>query len=181
MSDITERLRARRVTRWVHATGQAPQASGYSVDAECQEAADAIESRDATIAELRSAFETATRQLGEWAEAMRKTVDERDKLRAQVEALQQKAKRCGGENCMGHRVDGVANWVREERLIECQKQVEALRDQRPLSKSTRLDALRFRTLIETSPGCLCFMGQDYRTADAFRAAIDAARSQEDKG
>ena len=65
-----------------------------------------------------------------------------------------------------------------DRCDALEKELQALRDQRPLSKSTRLDALRFRMLIDTSPGCLCFMGQDYSTAEEFRAAIDAYRSQE---
>ena len=43
MTDIVERLRARRVTRWVHATGQTPHHSGYTEDQECIEAADEIE------------------------------------------------------------------------------------------------------------------------------------------
>ena len=34
------------------------------------------------------------------------------------------------------------------------------------------DSVRFRILCETSP-VLCFMGQDYSSAEEFRAAIDA--------
>ena len=43
MNDIVKRLRERRVTRWVHNTGETPRAEGYSTDTECQEAAAEIE------------------------------------------------------------------------------------------------------------------------------------------
>lgn len=43
MSDIVERLRARQVTNWVHATGQTPRASGKRTDPLCAAAADEIE------------------------------------------------------------------------------------------------------------------------------------------
>ena len=36
---LADALDERRVTRWVHATVETPQASGYSVDAECAQAA----------------------------------------------------------------------------------------------------------------------------------------------
>jgi hypothetical protein len=36
---LAERLERRRLTRWVHATGETPQASGYVVDQDCAEAA----------------------------------------------------------------------------------------------------------------------------------------------
>ena len=42
------------------------------------------------------------------------------------------------------------------------------------AEAMRADARRFRALIDTAPGCLCFQGQDYRTGDEFRAAIDTA-------
>ncbi|WP_129448156.1 hypothetical protein [Methylibium sp. Pch-M] len=48
--DIAARLRERRVTRWVHATGETPKASGYALDAECSEAADEIEQLRAALA-----------------------------------------------------------------------------------------------------------------------------------
>ena len=53
MSDIVERLRARQVTNWVHATGQTPRASGKRTDPLCAAAADEIERLTAEVAGLR--------------------------------------------------------------------------------------------------------------------------------
>lgn len=53
MSDIVERLRARQVTNWVHATGQTPRASGKRTDPLCAAAADEIERLRAEVAGLR--------------------------------------------------------------------------------------------------------------------------------
>lgn len=53
MSDIVERLRARQVTNWVHATGQTPRASGKRTDPLCAAAADEIERLRAEAAGLR--------------------------------------------------------------------------------------------------------------------------------
>lgn len=44
--------------------------------------------------------------------------------------------------------------------------------------STRQDAARFKTLIETSPNALCFMGEVYPDAESFRAAIDAMQKEQ---
>jgi hypothetical protein len=52
VDDIVKRLRERRITRWIHSTGQTPQASGYAVDAECNEAADTIERLRAALRDL---------------------------------------------------------------------------------------------------------------------------------
>jgi hypothetical protein len=43
MTDITTQLRARRVTRWIHATGETPVAAGFAHDTLCGLAADEIE------------------------------------------------------------------------------------------------------------------------------------------
>lgn len=93
MSDITERLRARRLTRWINATGQTPQASGYSVDAECQEAADVIESLRAEVAVLQMACSRWERALEHGADRIRNAENESDSLRAEVEALKADAGR----------------------------------------------------------------------------------------
>ena len=53
MTDIVERLRARQVTNWVHATGQTPRASGKRTDPLCAAAADEIERLRAEVAGLR--------------------------------------------------------------------------------------------------------------------------------
>ena len=61
MTDIVERLRARRVTRWVHAPGDTPKARGYSNDYECLEAAAEIERLraecDALLVQVKQADE----------------------------------------------------------------------------------------------------------------------------
>jgi hypothetical protein len=43
MTDITDRLRARRVTNWIHSTGETPVAAGLAHDTLCCLAADEIE------------------------------------------------------------------------------------------------------------------------------------------
>ncbi len=61
MSDIVERLRARQVTNWVHATGQTPRASGKRTDPLCAAAADEIERLRAEVAGLRDFVEHVRR------------------------------------------------------------------------------------------------------------------------
>ncbi len=61
MSDIVERLRARQVTNWVHATGQTPRASGKRTDPLCAAAADEIERLRAEVAQLREWLEADAR------------------------------------------------------------------------------------------------------------------------
>lgn len=39
----------------------------------------------------------------------------------------QELQKCGRENCMGFRVDGAATWVRQERLLELQREVDRQR------------------------------------------------------
>ena len=67
MSDIVERLRARQVTNWVHATGQTPRASGKRTDPLCAAAADEIERLRAEVAGLREDAE----RYREWKRAFR--------------------------------------------------------------------------------------------------------------
>jgi len=62
MSDIVERLRARQVTNWVHATGQTPRASGKRTDPLCAAAADEIERLRAEVAGLRAALGAIDRE-----------------------------------------------------------------------------------------------------------------------
>ena len=56
-----ERLRARQVTNWVHATGQTPRASGKRTDPLCAAAADEIERLRAEVAGLRDFVEHVRR------------------------------------------------------------------------------------------------------------------------
>ena len=50
-----------------------------------------------------------------------------DMCLATIRALQAQLARCGGDNCMGFQVDGVATWVRAERLAEAEQEAERLR------------------------------------------------------
>lgn len=47
---------------------------------------------------------------------------------AEVAKLRAQVAKCGGENCMGYRVDGVMQWVREERLHAANREVAKLRE-----------------------------------------------------
>jgi hypothetical protein len=53
---LAERLERRRLTRWVHATGETPRASGYVVDQDCAEAAAELRRLHAENAELLEAL-----------------------------------------------------------------------------------------------------------------------------
>jgi hypothetical protein len=66
MTDITTQLRARRVTRWVHGTGESPVAAGLANDTLCCLAADEIErlraERDALTRMVRGVYQTMKEQ-----------------------------------------------------------------------------------------------------------------------
>jgi hypothetical protein len=67
MTDITTRLRQRLITHWIQGTGETPHASGYSVDKECQEAADEIERLRELVAERCPCGDRAAAACpGEW-------------------------------------------------------------------------------------------------------------------
>ena len=53
---LAERLERRRLTRWVHATGETPRASGYMVDQDCAEAAAELRRLHAVNQELLEAL-----------------------------------------------------------------------------------------------------------------------------
>ena len=66
MTDITTQLRARRVTRGVHGTGESPVAAGLANDTLCCLAADEIErlraERDALTRMVRGVYQTMKEQ-----------------------------------------------------------------------------------------------------------------------
>lgn len=67
---LIDRLRDRRVTRWVHGTGETPRSDGYAVDVDCQEAADEIEQLRAVVAHAANeieALDDETAQIQAWA------------------------------------------------------------------------------------------------------------------
>jgi hypothetical protein len=59
---LAERLERRRLTRWVHATGETPRASGYVVDQDCAEAAAELRRLHDLNGELLEALKLAVRQ-----------------------------------------------------------------------------------------------------------------------
>ena len=59
---LADALAERRVTRWVHSTGEIPRADGYRVDVECFEAAIELRRLHAEVERLREALEYAVRQ-----------------------------------------------------------------------------------------------------------------------
>ncbi len=77
------------------------------------------EAHDLAIADLE-------RQLAEAQDAMEKALVVELGLRAELAKVQGKLEHCGQENCMGYRLSDAANWVREERLIEAQKKLDAV-------------------------------------------------------
>jgi hypothetical protein len=54
---LADALDERRVTRWVHATGDTPRAAGYAVDVECAQAAAELRRLHEVNAELVEALE----------------------------------------------------------------------------------------------------------------------------
>jgi hypothetical protein len=53
---LADRLERRRLTHWVHATGETPRASGYVVDQDCAEAAAELRRLHAVNQELMEAL-----------------------------------------------------------------------------------------------------------------------------
>ena len=66
MTDITTQLRARRVTNWVHSTGETPVAAGLANDTLCGLAADEIErlmaERDALTRMVKGVYQNMKEQ-----------------------------------------------------------------------------------------------------------------------
>jgi hypothetical protein len=66
MTDITTQLRARRVTNWIHGTGETPVAAGLAHDTLCCLAADEIErlmaERDALKRMVRGVYQNMKEQ-----------------------------------------------------------------------------------------------------------------------
>jgi hypothetical protein len=91
---LADALDERRVTRWVHATGETPKASGYAVDAECAQAAAELRRLHAEVEEqcrlngMGSEREAALMaQVERKSEAIQRLWKERDELRAVNEEL----------------------------------------------------------------------------------------------
>jgi hypothetical protein len=74
---LADALDERRVTRWVHATGETPKASGYAVDAECAQAAAELRRLHAVNEELLEALKA---MLAIWEDRS----DASDKARAAI-------------------------------------------------------------------------------------------------
>lgn len=92
MSDITERLRSRVVNRWIHATGQTPQASGYAPDADCTEAADTIEA-------LRAEVEAQKQDAAHWREMLRRYHAASQRVYASIGSVDGAEQRAAADAC----------------------------------------------------------------------------------
>lgn len=87
---LADKLEQRRQIRWVHSTGGSPRSDGLQLDALCMEAAAELRRLAAVETErYRCATESAQHfiRAREWAERAGALEAERDKLRAEVEAL----------------------------------------------------------------------------------------------
>lgn len=58
--DMAHRLATRKVTNWVHATGDTPRSSGFCSDQECIEAAALLRTQHAELEDLRKEVERLT-------------------------------------------------------------------------------------------------------------------------
>ena len=54
--ELADRLERRRLTRWVHSTGETPRSNGYVVDVECVEAASELRRLQGEVEKLREAL-----------------------------------------------------------------------------------------------------------------------------
>lgn len=103
MPDLVERLRERRVTRWVHGTGDTPRHDGLIVDAECAEAATEIERLRQELGECQVGHETGARAIAE-----------NERLLAVVKALELAEE--GAKKAFGHVVQ-----KKREAEAECER------------------------------------------------------------
>jgi hypothetical protein len=63
---LAERLERRRLTRWVHATGETPRASGYVIDQDCAEAAAELRRLHELNQELLESLKDAADAIEHW-------------------------------------------------------------------------------------------------------------------
>lgn len=76
MTDITTRLRARRVTNWIHSTGETPVAAGLATDTLCCLAADEIERLRERVKALESAITESLHLAGNWPEGAQAVLED---------------------------------------------------------------------------------------------------------
>lgn len=104
---------------------------------------------------------------------------------SEIERLRLQIKRCGGEACMGYRVDGAAHWVRAERLVEAHREIERLRAERdalretlPLHEVGSAYAHRLALILECALLDPTGTWNDgHALLDAYRAACQAANPE----
>lgn len=60
--ELADKLAARRVTNWFHATGDTPKSNGFCPDRECAEAAYLLRTQHAELEALRKEFELLKRE-----------------------------------------------------------------------------------------------------------------------
>lgn len=98
--DMAHRLATRKVTNWVHATGDTPRSSGFCSDQECVEAAALLRTQHAELEALRASIRTQRAviddqqtELDRKSDAIQRLWAERDQLRKEVERLREDAAR----------------------------------------------------------------------------------------
>lgn len=92
--ELAHRLATRRVTNWVHATGDTPKSNGFRPDHECAEAASILRTQHAELEDLRALLRTQRTvindqqtELDRKSDAIQRLWAERDALRKEVERL----------------------------------------------------------------------------------------------
>lgn len=74
------------------------------------------------IEKAQAAMERAGYREHKWTPALviDHLLDRAEKAEVELAEAKRQKDNCGGENCMGYRLDGAANWVREELLLEAE-------------------------------------------------------------
>lgn len=97
---LANKLAARKITNWVHATGDTPRSSGFCSDQECVEAATLLRTQHAELEDLRALLRTQRTvindqqtELDRKSDAIQRLWAERDALRTEVERLRKDADR----------------------------------------------------------------------------------------
>lgn len=149
---LTQRLRRRVITRWVHSTGESPRSSGFAIDPDCHEAADTIERQAAEIASLKA---EAQKRALEALSYCGQTEDEISALRAQVEALTADAQ--SGRDLLLRLVCDL-RWALGDRGLRMQPELVEY------AREMRRDAQRWETIREARKSVQLYVYDDPQDA-----------------